>query len=137
MASLNTELDCLERKVDEYYGYLNAQHTELENKIDSLSSKVEQYYLEVKEELKPPEYLDTYALNVGTTPIPLSDVDRIVKKIHIKVPSWSPHLLYIGSPEKQEFVLEPRDREVLEVKNPKNVYVYSLGNVTIYVMLEY
>jgi len=59
-----------------------------------------------------------------------------VKRIHVKLPSWEAYLVYLGNETKQEFVLEVGDKEVLEIENPRTVYAKSLGNVTIYVMLE-
>lgn len=106
-ADLKTRLDCLEPKVDEIYNMVS-----------------------------PPKDLETYELVVGSTPIPLSDVDKIVKRIHVRVPSWASTIVYIGNSQKQNFVLEPSQGEVLHIDNPKKVYVKSLGNVTIYVMLE-
>ena len=80
--------------------------------------------------------METLRLLVGTTPIPLSDVDMVVKRIHIKVPSWASYLVYIGNYQKQDFILEPGDKEVLEIENPRNVYIRSLGNVTVFIAFE-
>jgi len=105
---------------------------ELKEEIDCLEAKVDQIY----NFTKPPTKLETYTRSVSTTPTPLSDVDKKVKRIHVKLPSWEAHLVYLGSESKQEFVLEVGDKEVLEIENPRTVYAKSLGNVTIYVMLE-
>ena len=59
-----------------------------------------------------------------------------VKRIHVKVPTWNPYLVYLGNSSRQEFPLEPGDKEVLEVSNPKKIYVRSLGTATVYVMVE-
>lgn len=83
-----------------------------------------------------PSTIDTKALTVGTSPVPLSDVDMIVKRIHVKVPRDSPSIVYLGSSDKQEYVLEPGDLDVFEVQNPKNIYVRSLGQATIYIAFE-
>ncbi|RLC73334.1 MAG: hypothetical protein DRI26_01045 [Chloroflexi bacterium] len=157
VSGLHTQVDCLEAKVDQYYlevkkelsdieqairQYyleLSSQHEQIrsdlstiESKIDSLTTQVSEIY----DFTKPPTKLETYTLNVSVTPVPLSDVDKFVKRIHIKVPSWALYLVYLGDSTKQDFVLEPKEKEVLEIDNPKKVYVRSLGNVTIYVMLE-
>jgi hypothetical protein len=93
--------------------------------------------LELKRELTPPQYLDTYPLIVDTTPIPLFETSRVVKRIHVKVPSWAWYLVYLGNSARQDFILEKGDKEVIEIPDPSKVYVRSLGNVTIYIMLEY
>ena len=85
---------------------------------------------------RPAIDLETLRLEVGTTPTPLSSIDRIVKRIHIKVPSWSPYLVNIGNETKQDIILEPGDTEVLEDENPRKVYVRSLGNVTVFIAFE-
>jgi len=105
---------------------------ELKEEIDCLEAKVDQIY----NFTKPPTKLETYTRSVSTTPTPLSDVDKKVKRIHVKLPSWEAYLVYLGNETKQEFVLEVGDKEVLEIENPRTVYAKSLGNVTIYVMLE-
>ena len=97
---------------------------------------VKLYIEEIYRATRRPVDIDTLRLLVGTTPIPLSDVDMVVKRIHVKVPSWALYLVYLGNASKQDFVLEPGDREVLEVQNPRRVYVRSLGNVEIFVALE-
>ena len=84
----------------------------------------------------PPDGIETYALSVERSPIPLSEVSRLVRRIHIKLPSWSKYLLYIGNERSQEFILEPGEKQALENQDPSRVYVRSLGNVTIHVMLE-
>lgn len=132
-------LDQLEQRVEAYY-------LECKNEIAQLEDCIEKYYIEVKRELteiekkletiQPPTSIETYSLNVTTLPVPLSQVDRVVKRIHIKVPSWAMYIVYLGSADKQDFILEPGDKEVLEVQNPKNIYVRSLGNVTIHIALE-
>mgnify|MGYP000209185322 CR=1 FL=1 len=114
--------------------------------IDKAKSDVEKIYSlvsDVKREVEiiydlvsPPVDLDSWRVSVGTSPIPLSDVDMVVKKIHVKVPTWALYLVYIGSSSKQDFILEKGDKEVLDIPNPKKVYVRSLGNVTIFVMVE-
>ncbi len=85
---------------------------------------------------KRPVSLQTQRLLVGTTPVPLSDVDMIVKRIHIKVPSSALYLVYVGDQNTQEYILEPGDNDVFEIENPRNVYVRSLGNVEIHIALE-
>jgi len=112
---------------------------DISSKADSIKQEldlVKQYVEEIRANTERAETFNTYALAVGTSPIPLSDVDKTVRRIHVKVPSWESYLLYVGSADKQEFILEPKDETTLEVKNPKNVYVRSLGNITIYVGLE-
>jgi len=126
VADLERRMDCLEVAVEQYY-------LEVKRELESIEGKLER----VEEEVSPPEYLDTYTLAVGTTPVPLSDVDRVVKKIHVKLPSWMLYICYIGDEARQEFVMEPGDEECLKIPNPRRVYVRSLGNVAIYVMLEY
>jgi len=83
-----------------------------------------------------PTSLKTQRLIVGSTPVPLSTVDLLVKRIHIKVPSWAMYLVYVGDENEQEFILEPSDKEVFEVENPRKVYVRSLGNVEIFIAFE-
>ena len=90
----------------------------------------------IYENTRQPETLDTKMLTVGTTPIPLSDVDMAVKRIHVKVPRSSPSIVYLGSSDKQDYVLEPGDIDVFEVRNPRSIYVRSLGQATIYVAFE-
>jgi len=124
-ADLRREVDCIEGKIDGYY-------LEMKRELSGLESRIEQIY----EIIRQPESIDAYALRVSTTPIPLSEIDRYVKRIHIKVPTWVLYLVYLGNSVRQEFVLERGDKEVLEVNNPRRVYVRSLGDVTIYVMLE-
>ena len=97
---------------------------------------VEGYLQLIYDLVKPPINIETFRLLVGTEPVPLSDVDKIVKRIHIKVPSWAMYLVYIGDLYKQDFVLEPRDQITLEISNPRKVYVRSLGNVEVFVALE-
>lgn len=99
---------------------------------DYAKDDIEKIYTQVKR----PVGLQTQRLLVGTTPVPLSDVDMVVKRIHIKVPSWALYLVYVGDATRQEFVLEPKDKEVFEVENPKNVYVRSLGNVEVFIAFE-
>ena len=156
-AGLKTQLDCLETKVDHYYLEVKREINELETKVNELNQKVtnldekvDKYYLELESKLdylkqkvkeiysftSRPTSLETYRLNVSVTPIPLSDVDKYVKRIHVKVPSTALYLVYLGDSTKQDFILEPSDKEVLEIHNPRLVYVRSLGNVTIFVMLE-
>lgn len=123
------------REIEEVYLVASETKAKVEEVYSLLSetkSKVEEIYQIVA----PAENIETWLLNVSTTPIPLSEVDMVVKRIHVKVPSWAFYLVYIGNASKQEFVLEKGDKEVFEVKNPKNIYVRSLGNVTIYVMVE-
>jgi len=139
--------------LDILYGYvanLDARLTTVENKVDKMSTEIEQYYLEVKRELEDlsskveeiyletvrPSGLETYRKAISVTPVPLSDVDKEVKKIHVKVPSWALYLVYLGDSSSQEFILEPGDVEDLTIRNPKLVYVRSLGNVEIFVALE-
>ena len=83
-----------------------------------------------------PSGVTTKRLDVGTTPVPLSDVDIIVKRIHVKVPRFTPYFIYLGSSDSQDYILEPGDIDVLEVQNPRNVYVRSLGQATIFIMFE-
>lgn len=83
-----------------------------------------------------PTTIDTKTLTVGTSPVPLSDVDMTVRRIHVKVPRDSPSIVYLGSSDKQEYLLEPGDLDVFEVQNPKNIYVKSLGQATIYIAFE-
>ena len=99
-------------------------------------SILELYLQQIAEQTRRPSTLNTYALSVDVTPIPLSQIDKIVKRIHVKVPRTSPYLIYIGDYQKQEFILEPGDRDTFEIENPRNVYIRSLGNVTIFVALE-
>ena len=99
-------------------------------------SVVELYLQQIAEQTRRPSTLNTYTLSVDVTPIPLSQIDKTVKRIHIKVPRTSPYIIYVGSYQEQNFILEPGDKDVFEVENPKNVYVRSLGNVTIFVALE-
>ena len=94
------------------------------------------YVEEVYRATRRPVDIETLRLLVGSTPVPLSSVDREVRRIHIKVPSWALYLVYLGSETKQDYVLEPGDKEVLEVSNPRRVYVRSLGNVEIFVAFE-
>ena len=100
--------------------------------LDLLRAYVEAIYMQTKR----PVGIDTYRLVVDVTPVPLSSVDRVVKRIHIKVPSWASYLVYVGNDAKQDFVLEPGDKETFEIENPRRVYVRSLGNVEIFVALE-
>ena len=148
VAGMHARLDCLEEKVDRYYLEVKEELGAIESKVDryygylsdalgAVEEKIDQYYLEIKQELAPPQHLDTYTVQVGATPVPLSDVDRVVKKIHVKLPSWVLYLCYIGDETKQEFVVEPGDEECLKIPNPRQVYIRSLGNVTVYVMLEF
>lgn len=95
------------------------------NEIDSIYNLVEK-----------PSSLQTYRLSVSTTPIPLSNVDQLVKRIHIKVPSWAFYLIYVGDQTSQDYVLEPSDRDVFEIDNPRKIYVRSIGDVTIFIALE-
>ena len=104
--------------------------------LSSQLSILELYLQQIAADTRRPSTLNTYTLAVDVTPIPLSDVDRIVKRIHVKVPRISPYIVYIGDYQRQEFILEPGDKDVFEIENPKNVYVRSLGNVTIFVALE-
>jgi len=120
-ASQKAQLDCLEAKVDQYYFEVKRELAEIESKLDRIA---------------PPTKVETYTKVVGTTPVPLSDVDKIVRKIHIKLPSWALYLCYLGDSTKQDFIIEPGDIEELQVENPKSVYIRSLGNVTVYIMLE-
>lgn len=133
---IKSELTSTSTKIDQYYGALSSQHEEIKTKLGELDSKVEKYYLELYREVEKPKTVDTYTLLVGVTPVPLSEVDLIVKRIHLKVPSWTQYIIYLGDEVKQEFVLEPGDKEIFEVENPRKVYVYSLGEVKIYVALE-
>jgi len=100
--------------------------------IEEAKTDIDNIYRYVKQ----PVDLQTQRLIVGTSPVPLSDVDMTVKRIHIKVPSWALYLIYIGNSSSQEFILEPRDKETLELENPRKVYVRSLGNVEIFVAFE-
>jgi len=121
--------------LDILYGYVSSLNAQL----DCIEAKIDQYYLEIKKELaelKQPESVETYSKSIGATPVPLSDVDKTVKRIHVKVPSWALYIVYLGDATAQDFVLEGGDEIDMEVKNPRSVYVRSLGNVTIYVMLE-
>jgi hypothetical protein len=102
------------------------------SELDLIRLYVEQIYLNT---LRPTS-IETYRLTVGATPVPLSDVDKVVKRIHVKVPSWALYLVYLGDANKQDFILEPGERETLEVSNPRLVYVRSLGTVEVFVMLE-
>jgi len=83
-----------------------------------------------------PSIIDTKTLSVGTRPVPLSDVDMIVKRIHVKVPRDSASVIYLGNSSEQNYVLEPGDLDVFEVQNPKSIYVRSLGDATIYIAFE-
>ena len=100
--------------------------------IEEAKTDIDSIYKYVRQ----PVDLQTQRLIVGTTPVPLSDVDLTVKRIHIKVPSWALYLVYVGNASKQDYVLEPKDKEVFEVENPRLVYVRSLGNVEIFVVFE-
>ena len=93
--------------------------------IDNITSLVEQ-----------PTTLNPWIIQVGLSPTPLSDVSQTVKRILIKVPSWSPYLVYVGNYVKQDFILEPKDILSLNIKDPSKVYVKSLGNVQIFVAVE-
>ena len=119
--------------LDILYGYVSNINVEL----SGLEEKIDRYYGALFEEVKRPSSIDVLVKSVGVTPVPLSDVDRIVKRIHVKSPSWNLYLSYIGDSASQDFVVEPGDAHTLEIKNPKTVYVRSLGDVTIYVLLEY
>jgi len=145
----NRAIDAL----DILYAYTQSHSeklNELQNRMDCLESKVDQYYFEVKRELseietkveeiyeltKRPSSIDTFSKIVSTTPVPISDVDRLIKRLHIKVPSTASYIVYLGDSSKQEFILEPGDKEILEIDNAKKVYVRSLGDVTIFILLE-
>ena len=83
-----------------------------------------------------PSSIITYVLSVGTAPIPLSDLDIIARRIHLKAPRSNVYLVYVGGSDNQDYILEPGDIDVLEVQNPRNVYVRSLGEAKIHVMIE-
>jgi len=97
---------------------------------------LKQYTDDCIAECKQPTKLDTATKTVSTTPIPLSDIDLYVKRIHIKLPSWALYLLYVGSDTKQDYILEPGDSIPLEIDNAKKVYVRSTGDVTITILYE-
>jgi len=95
------------------------------------------YVLDTNKALRDePISLDTWELIVGTSPIPLSSTSQLIRRLHIKVPSDSPYLIYVGNSSKQEFILEPKDILDLEVRDPSKVYVKSLGNVKIFIVVE-
>ncbi|RLF08429.1 MAG: hypothetical protein DRJ60_00420 [Thermoprotei archaeon] len=132
---LEPKLDLLEVYMQDVYSKL----FEVKSKIITVEEKtdfIKKYIQDVYFQTRLPTGVVTYWLDVGVTPIPLSDIDRYVKKIHIKVPSWALYFVYLGNKDKQDFILEAGDKETLEFPNPKQVYVRSLGNVVISVMLE-
>jgi len=116
-------IDEARQDIDNLYAWL----IDVKNEVKDIEAKLE--YIQ-------PRSIDTFTLAVGTSPVPLSDVPRLVKRIHVKVPSWAAYLAYIGSSSKQDFVLEPGDKEDLTINDASKVYVRSLGNITIHVMLE-
>ena len=121
--------------IESIYGAIleaNQRLAELSGQLSILELYLEQ----IVEQTRRPSTLNTYTLSVDVTPIPLSQIDKIVKRIHVKVPRSSPYIVYIGDYQRQEFIIEPGDRDTFEIENPKNVYVRSLGNVTIFVALE-
>lgn len=133
------------KEVNAYYGYF--KENVLVNGAPVLKDgdpvRVYEFIEEAKEEVDtllgntaPPEYLETYRLAVTSTPTPLSEVSKVVKAIHIKVPSWALYLLYLGNSTTQDFILEPKDILTLRQKDPSKVYVRSLGNVTVFIVLE-
>ncbi len=84
----------------------------------------------------PPTTINPWRVEVSTAPVPLSSVPKLVKRILVKIPSWSPYFVYLGSDTVQDFILEPKDIVELRVNDPSKVYVRSLGNVTIFVAVE-
>ncbi len=133
------------RAVYAHYGYFLDNAYVQGRRVLKDGDPVSVYYFEgpAKEEIDAiymntsrPKSIDTLALQVGPTPTPLSDVDRVVKRIHVKVPRSSPSIVYLGSEDKQEYILEPGDIDVFEVDNPRKIYVRSLGNATIYIAFE-
>ena len=83
-----------------------------------------------------PGSIQTLVRSVGTTPIPLAEVDTLVRRIHVKVPRLSVYFIYLGSEDKQDYILEPGDIDVFELANPSKIYVRSLGNAEIRIALE-
>ena len=69
----------------------------------------------IEQQTSQPETLVPRRLTVGVTPIPLSDVDLAVKRIHVKVPSFSPYFVYLGDENTQDYILEPGDVYVFEI----------------------
>lgn len=100
--------------------------------LDLLRLYVEEIYMQTRR----PETLLPIRLVVGTAPIPLSDVDRVVKRIHVKVPGDSPYFIYLGNENTQDYILEPGDIDVFEITNPRKIYVRSLGEATIFIAFE-
>jgi len=132
---LESKLDLTELYLQDVYSRLfdiKAEVVAVEEKADFIKKYIQDIYFQTR----LPTAVVTYWLDVGTTPIPLSNIDRYVKKIHVKVPSWALYLVYIGNSQEQNFILEAGDKEAFDFPNPKQVYVRSLGNVTISVMLE-
>jgi len=80
--------------------------------------------------------IQTWELIVGTSPIPISTTSQLIRRLHIKVPSDSPYLVYVGNATTQNFILEPKDILDLEIRDPSKVYVKALGNVKIFILIE-
>jgi len=133
------------KEVHAYYGYFkdnvlvngapvlkDGDPVQVYRFIDEAKEQVDNIELLVT----PPSTINPWRVDVGTSPIPLSSVSKVVKRILIKVPSWSPYLVYVGNSSNQDFVLEPKDILPLDVSDPSKVYVRSLGNVTIFVAVE-
>jgi len=126
-------------RVYEFIEYAKQDIEDIKSRLSAISGALgllESYIQTIYGYAKPPTSLETASLVVGTTPVPLSDLDLTVKRIHVKVPSWAGYIVYIGSYTRQDFILEPGDKEVFEIVKPKNIYVRSLGNVTIFIAME-
>ena len=139
------EQDRAWRAVYAHYGYFNTDAYVQGRRVLKDGDPVTVMYFEgpAKDEIdaiyantQRPQSIETKMLTVGTSPVPLSDVDMVVRRIHVKVPRNSPSIVYLGSSEKQDYILEPGDLDVFEVQNPRNIYVRSLGQATIYVAFE-
>lgn len=94
--------------------------------------EIDQIYLNTL----PPSTIQTLIKNVGTRPVPLADVEQIVRRLHIKVPRTNVYLVYIGNEERQDYILEPGDLDVFELVDPSKIYVRSLGSATLFLSLE-
>ncbi len=93
---------------------------------------ITEIYLGARRPLAP----RTMRVPVGPTPVPLSDVDVYARRIHVKVPSWAPSIVYLGGEDEQEYILEPGDIDVFEIYNLRMIYARSLDNVEIHIFIE-
>jgi len=128
-----------------HYGYFSDNAYVNGRRVLKDGDPVTVYYFEgpAKEEIDSiktasaqPTSLETLVIDVGSAPTPLSTVSKLIKRLHVKVPRNSPSIVYLGASDRQDYVLEPGDIDVLEIDDASKVYVRSLGNAKIFILLE-